>query len=126
MKKYGAKMNKMIFLVFALVLLEVGCGRLRDGSADREYRGFPRTSAKEKTGLFVNTSLCRTTDDVLNLKPCAMTTKVSESFYRGYQDSMYGRKIKLFGKDNDYQAGYELGEGDKKNKSSVRKIEAAR
>lgn len=126
MTKYGGEMRKMIFIVFASALLAVGCGRLREGSVDREYRGFPRTASKERTKLFVNTSLCTTTDEVLNIKPCAMTTKVSESFYRGYQDSLYGRKVKLFGRDTDYQAGYELGEEDKKSKSSARKIEVAR
>jgi hypothetical protein len=126
MTKYGGEMRKMIFVAFASTLLAVGCGRLREGSVDREYSGFPRTASKEKTGLFFNTSLCVTTDEVLNIRPCAMTTKVSESFYRGYQDSIYGRKVKLFGKDNEYQSGYELGEDDKKSRSSVRKIEVSR
>ncbi len=114
-------MNKMImlFLVVAIFVTS-GCGRIRHRNFEGEYSGFPRIMKDKEQ--FKNTSLCKTTDDVLYAKPCAMTTLISESFYSGYTDALNGKKFKLFGNNDDYQTGHEMGIKDKE-KGSVRKFE---
>ena len=102
-------------LLIVVVLTLAGCGRHRRMG---EFSGFPRHRSED----FGNTSLCKTTDDVLYSKPCAMVTVVSEEFYRGYQDGLNGRRIKVFGRGGDYQSGHDLGESDR-GKSVARKFE---
>lgn len=102
-------------LLILLVLLTLaGCGRHRRTG---EYSGFPRHQ-----GDFSNTSLCKTTDEVLHSKPCAMVTVVSEDFFRGYQDGVAGKKIKIIGRNSEYQSGHDLGDKDR-GKSVSRKFE---
>ncbi len=120
----GAKMRNtmMLFLIIAF-LANSGCGRIRHRKFEGEYSGFPRNMRDENQ--FKNTSLCKTTDDVLYAKPCAMTTFVSESFYKGYMDGLNGKKFKLLGNTEDYQYGHQLGEKDRESGAS-RKFEIKR
>lgn len=116
---------KNMILLFSVVALLVtsGCGKIRNRRFEGEYSGFPR-NMKEKEE-FKNTSLCKTTDDVLYAKPCAMTTFVSEEFYKGYIDAINGKKFKLFGNTSEYQAGHDMGNKDKEN-GAIRKFEVKR
>lgn len=107
-----------ILLALILVLTLIGCGRHR-------RMGESGLLPRQRSADFSNTSLCKTTDDVLYSKPCAMVTVVSDEFYRGYQDGLSGRKAKIFGRGGDYQSGHELGEGDR-GTSVVRKFEVKR
>jgi len=111
-----------MFLASTLILL-CGCGRLSQHNEEREYRGFLRIMNNKEQ--YKNTSLCKTTDDVLYSKPCEMTTVVSEEFLKGYQDSLKNKKVRVLGKSQDYEMGQKLGENDK-NKESTRKFEIKR
>lgn len=113
----------IILLIVISMLTTVGCGRVRHRRDDAEYSGFPHV-LRDKNH-YKNTSLCKTTDDVLYSRPCAMTTMVSEDFYRGYQDGVTNKKVRVFGKNEDYQAGHELGDKDRAN-GAVRKFEIKR
>jgi hypothetical protein len=116
---------KRITVTFLLICLlaSMGCGRLRNRRSEGEYSGFPHASRDKDH--YKNTSLCKTTDDVLYSRPCAMTTMVSEDFYKGYQDGVNNKKVRIFGKNEDYQSGHELGENDRKN-GAIRKFEIKR
>lgn len=96
------------------IFLISGCGR-RQRSIESSYSGFP---AHHHQDNFKNTSLCKTTDDVLNAKPCSMQVIVSEDFMRGYNDALTNKKIKVFGRTEDYQSGFEMGNKDKQEKVS--------
>ena len=111
---YGDKMRITCFLI--LFLIVSGCERIRHSDIENNYSGF--TLYNQEKASFKNTSLCKTTDDVLYCKPCAIRTIVSEDFMRGYNDVMISKKIKLFGKNDDYQTGNNLGLNDKKDNVS--------
>lgn len=116
-------MRFISILLFVCIISTIGCGRFRHRRDEGEYSGFPHTIRDKNQ--YKNTSLCKTTDDVLYSRPCAMTTMVSEDFYKGYQDGVNNKKIKIFGKNEDYQAGHELGEKDRSD-GAVRKFEIKR
>jgi hypothetical protein len=109
--------------VILCMLSSIGCGRLNRRHNDGEYSGFPNTLHDKFK--YNNTSLCKTTDDILYSKPCTMTIVVSEDFNKGYYDGIKDKKIKIFGKNEEYQAGHDLGEKDRSN-NSVRKFEIKR
>lgn len=54
-----------------------------------------------------------------------MTIVVSEDFHKGYNDGVKDKKIKIFGNNEEYQAGHNLGEKDRSN-NAVRKFEIKR
>ena len=107
-------MKKYIVMIMIGILFLSGCGR-RNRSVESSYSGFPIHRHQDN---FNNTSLCKTTDEVLNAKPCAMKVIVSEDFLRGYNDAMANKKIKVFGKTEDYESGFEMGQKDKQENTS--------
>lgn len=105
--------NNLIWIIIC-VLFVSGCGR-RHRAIENNYSGFPMHHESKQ---FKNTSLCKTTDDVINAKPCSMQIVVSEDFVKGYNDGLINRKLKVFGKTEDYQNGFEMGLKDKQENIS--------